>query len=510
MESAEWFLQKQPRESWIAPVADHPIHENLYDRFYAMMMDMAITEHLSFAYALSGEARFGEAARAWTVSCARAWREDADAAPDGGKAYAVMRLIKGTAVGYDLIHDLLSEEERVEIRDMIARTADTYYQHYFSLPDKAGPGFHTHHAVVECSSFGVAALALLDEAPEAQEWLDATVRKFEEHLLPAGLAPDGAQVEGATFWASTMHYRLFFMDALRRVTGTDLFGAYASFMNADLALASIAGKKAPGWNEPHQSVVFSPPYGQLDYYAPVLVFLAREYWRPVFQYLAAWDGSLGGVQQTRCITPNRREQLLFELGGYACLSYDPSVAPEADDAPLSYAFPSVSQVYARASWAPEGLLVALERGEAAVVHAGGAPVIVAPGLVEESDAVPSSPHCTVPTGSCSNGKVFQPNGLSGACGLPRLKPVASCLKGESVSRSPEAASLASIPRAMRQRMPWATANCASSTPRPGSTPLFRWRRTKTGSLPLTSPWSAWTAFCSRSVAGASSPALGGR
>src|SRR5690606_33632933 len=101
----------------------------------------------------------------------------------------------------------------------------------------------------------IAALTLLNENPDAQKWLDATVGKFTTHLLPMGLAPDGAQVEGATFWASTMHYRIFFMDALRRVTGRDLFNEFASKMNADLALASIAAEKRDGWDKPHETVL---------------------------------------------------------------------------------------------------------------------------------------------------------------------------------------------------------------------------------------------------------------
>lgn len=371
-------MTQTPRSEYIAPATDDPKYENLYDRFYAMMKDMAITEHLAFAYALSGEETYGEAARAWTLGSCRSWKPDAEAAPDGGKAYAVMRLLKGVAVSYDLAFDRFSEEEREEIRGMLVATSRNYFQKYFTTPSIAAPTFHTHHAVVEFSSFGVVALALLGEATEAGEWLDFTVKKFTDHLLPTGLAEDGAQVEGATFWASTMHYRLFFMDALRRVTGHDLFKEFESVMNADLALASIAARKQPGWNEAHQSVVLSPSYGQLDYYAPVLLALAREYRRPIYQYFALWDESLGSIQKTRYITPTRQEQLLFELGGYAYVWFDESVPAEVEGEALSYSFPSVGEVYARGSWAPGGLLVALKNGGQVVVHAGGEAVLVAP------------------------------------------------------------------------------------------------------------------------------------
>src|SRR5262249_15801712 len=152
------------------------------------------------------------------ASC-RAWKREADNAPDGGKAYAVMRLLKGVAVAYDSVYEQFSDAEREEIRATLAAIAQKYYEGYFTTPTITGPRFHTHHAIVEWASLGVTALALLDEVPQAGQWLEVTVKKFEEHLLPTGLAPDGAQTEGATFWASTMQYRLFFMDALRRVTG---------------------------------------------------------------------------------------------------------------------------------------------------------------------------------------------------------------------------------------------------------------------------------------------------
>ena len=386
-DSAEWCLEKTPRREYIAPIAEDPVYENLYDRFYAMMMDMAITEHLAFAYALSGDERYGDAARAWVLASCRAWKPDADAAPDGGKAYAVMRLLKGVATGYDLVYERFTDEERAEIRAMLETTARNYFVNYFSDATHSGPDFHTHHAVVEYSSFGVAALALLGEVDDAPRWVEATTHKFREHLLPKGLAVDGAQIEGATFWASTMHYRMFYLDALKRVTGVDLISEARAVMRAELAYASIAAERVERWDEPNQTVVLSPSYGQLNYYAPALLFLARAYGDTTSQYLAKWDRSLGTIQKTRYVTPNRREQLLFELGGYAYLWLDPSVEAKAV-APLSYRFPSVGQVYLRENWEVGGIVVALEQTGQLVVHAGGLPVVVVSGGTGEYKALP--------------------------------------------------------------------------------------------------------------------------
>ncbi len=386
IESADWCLTKTPREKWIAPVSPDPIYENLYDRFYGIMGDLAITEHLAFAYALSEKEKYGEATRQWVLASCRVWQREAEGQPDGGKAYSVSRLLKGIAVGYDLAYDRFSEGERKEIRDILIRVGSLYFQKYFQTPTISGPGFHTHHAVVEWSSFGVLALTLLGETPEAQAWLDATVKKFEEHLLPSGLAPDGAQVEGGSFWASTMQYRLFFMDPLRRVTGRDLFKKYEKQMNADLALASIASKNEPGYHQSYANIVQQPYYAQLDYYAPVLLFLAHEYRRPIFQYLALWDSSLGHIQKTRAITPHG-EQLSFELGGYAYIWCDTSVPAKADEKKLSFHFPSTDEAYLRTSWKPDDLLVSVWKGQM-IVHAGGRPVLVETAIQEPPTDLP--------------------------------------------------------------------------------------------------------------------------
>ncbi|HJN18124.1 MAG TPA: DUF4962 domain-containing protein [Armatimonadota bacterium] len=370
VESADWCLERPLRQEWIAPVAPDPIHANLYDRFYAMMHDMAVMEHLAFTWRYTGKERYGSAAVDWALACCRVWGQEAEGTPDGSKAYAVTRLLKGLGVSYDLLHDRLTDEERDELRGALIDIGGAYYDGYFTLPSRSGPDFHAHHAIVEHASFGVAALAVLGEHEPADQWVRATVTKFRDHLLPMGLADDGAQVEGATFWASTMQYRLAFMDALQRVTGEDLFTPFAEQMDARLALASVAGVKADGYDRSNDTVILEPSYGQVNYYSPVLVGLARAYRGPLYQHLALWDQAAGSVQRTRYVTDSG-EWMLFGWGGYAYAWYDPTV-PAAIEAgqPLSFQFPSVNEAYMRSSYEERGIVAGMRRN-AVVVHAGG-------------------------------------------------------------------------------------------------------------------------------------------
>ena len=163
-----------------------PIYENLYDRFYAMMHDMAVMEHLAFAYAYSGDPRYGQAAVDWALACCRVWRKEAEGEPDGGKAYAVTRLLKGLAVAYDLLYDRLSEAEREELRSTITSIGQTYYDGYFTTPRIAGPDFHTHHAIVEYASFGDCGTGSAGRASAGR-----AVAEGNGDEVPRPLAPQG-------------------------------------------------------------------------------------------------------------------------------------------------------------------------------------------------------------------------------------------------------------------------------------------------------------------------------
>ncbi len=380
--SADWCLTREPRTEWIAPRTPDPIYENLYDRFYGMMHDMAVMEHLAFAYAYSGDVRYRDGARRWTLACCRVWKREADGKVDASKAYAVTRLLKGLAVCYDILYHVLGEEERKELRETMVGVGREYYV-YFQNPAIAGPGHNKHHGSVEAGSFGVLALALLGEVPEAKDWLELMVAKHTGYLLAQGLTASGTQEQSSNYWASTMHYRIFFMDALRRVTGRDLFKPNKQHMPGRIALAAVAGPKRPGHNEDNQSVLFGPSYGQLDYWSPVLVYLAREYRRPIYQHFALWDQSLGSIQKTRYVTKSD-EQLMFTFGGYVYAWVDPTVPDEIEPGlPLSFEFADVNEAYVRASY-EIGAIVAAVRQGALVVHAGGRPVLVSSSSIHGS------------------------------------------------------------------------------------------------------------------------------
>jgi hypothetical protein len=393
--SADWCAQQVPRTEWIPTLENDPQFENLYDRFYAAMHDAAIVEHLAFAAALSkpDDNRYAEASRTWLLATAKTWKNESHNKPDASKAYAVLRVFKAIAVGYDLLYDRLSELQRIEVRDSLIAIGRPYYA-FLQEPTTAGEGYNKHHGSVDAAPFGVGALALLGDAEEAAAWVDVATKKHVDYLLPHALTPSGTNDQSSNFWASTLQYRIFFCEALRRVTGRDLFAEFPNALPGRVALAAVAGGQPSSlqFNEDNRSVLFGPSYGQIDYWSPVLVYLARHDRRPIYQHLALWDESIGSLQHTRYITPHRHEELLFCLGPYTYLWCDPTIAPQVEEKlPYSFEFPEpeVNEAYLRASYEPGGIVVGMKKG-GLIVHAGGRPVLVDQLNVNDANA-PAKP-----------------------------------------------------------------------------------------------------------------------
>lgn len=367
---AEACLAVPLRGEWIAPLDPDPVYENLYDRFWAMMSDAAVLEHLALTAAYGNDERIVAPARDRLRAACEVWTRETEPRPDYGSAYAVTRLVKAIAVGYDALYPWLNAAELSDVHATLVRYCTWLYAGWFTRPEIAGPvgmapGLHSpHHSTVEWASFGVAALAMLGECAEATTWVRATVRQFEDHLLPDGLSADGAAPEGDQFWASTMQSRLWFMDPLRRVTGTDLFAGRDREMGGDFA-AATAWVGQPG-GRPYPD----DPVGHVSSYAPVLPALAREYRRPHYQYLASWDSGLGNLDEAVMATPRRRERMRSATGCYAYGWYDPSVPARVEEARQGFHFPSLDEAFLRDGWSRTGMVVAIRRGRL-VVHAGG-------------------------------------------------------------------------------------------------------------------------------------------
>ncbi len=125
------------------------------------------------------------------------------------------------AVAYDWLYQALSPDERVRLREaIVAKGCEIIYRechdkgHWATpranwCPDIKGP-------------LGVAALALLGEDKRAPMWAGYAAQEVDGYLHVA-VGPDGGCQEGTYYTGHGVQMSLYLLDALKRLTGVNLF-----------------------------------------------------------------------------------------------------------------------------------------------------------------------------------------------------------------------------------------------------------------------------------------------
>ena len=156
-------------------------------------------ETLAFVYLITGDATYGEAARRWVLHLA-GWD------PKGNTNFALnceagKPMLYRPARAYDWAWDRFTPEERTKIRAaMRERVLDAWN----SGEVARGVGHlqrpYGSHANRTWHKIAEAAIAFLDEIPEAPQWLDYAVNKFYA-CYPVWSDDDGGWHEGVSYWS---------------------------------------------------------------------------------------------------------------------------------------------------------------------------------------------------------------------------------------------------------------------------------------------------------------------
>ncbi|MEM5585583.1 DUF4962 domain-containing protein [Roseibium sp. AS2] len=176
--------------------------------------------HLAIGAKVTGNEAMLERARAWLLAAA-AW------SPTGttSRAYTdewAFRVNLALAWGYDWLYDALSEEERQLVRDaLLARTRETADHLIRNANIQLFP-FDSHAVRAVSAVLVPASIALLDHAPEAEDWLNYAVEFLFTVYSPWGDA-DGGWAEGPHYWMTGMAYLIDAANLLRSYTGLDLY-----------------------------------------------------------------------------------------------------------------------------------------------------------------------------------------------------------------------------------------------------------------------------------------------
>lgn len=173
-------------------------------------------ETLAFAYLLSRDMRYGEAARQRLLNFVK-W------APLGTSSMGIndevgMPILHSVSRSYSWIHDILTPEEiRVIRSNMAARGNETFrvlrqgpYEQ-IAFNSHAGRMYHI---------LGEAGIAFYDEIPEAPEWLNYALTIFYGWYPIWGDA-DGGWAEGAFYWTSYNEKMTWWLDQMSSVLRLD-------------------------------------------------------------------------------------------------------------------------------------------------------------------------------------------------------------------------------------------------------------------------------------------------
>ena len=176
-------------------------------------------ETLAFVYLLTGEPRFGEAARKWILHLA-SWD------PDGPTNFklnceAAKPMLFRLPRAYDWAYSALTEEDRKVVQKMMLRRASDAWESgevgkgtgHLNRP-YSSHGNRTFHKLGEC------AIAFLGEIPDAALWLDYAVNKFYA-AYPVWCDDDGGWHEGASYWAGYQSKVVWWLDVAETALGID-------------------------------------------------------------------------------------------------------------------------------------------------------------------------------------------------------------------------------------------------------------------------------------------------
>lgn len=176
--------------------------------------------HLAIGGQMTQDTAMLDQAKDWLLEAAR-WNP----AGTTSRAYSdewAFRVNVALAWGYDWLYDHLSEDERVTVRTaLVTRTRETADHVMRNARIQLFP--FDSHAVRAVSAVMVpAAIALLHDVEEAQEWLDYSVEFLFTVYSPWGDA-EGGWAEGAHYWMTGIAYLLEAANLMRSYIGLDLY-----------------------------------------------------------------------------------------------------------------------------------------------------------------------------------------------------------------------------------------------------------------------------------------------
>jgi hypothetical protein len=315
-----------------------------YDIAYAL-------SEATFAYAIERDPKYLDAAKRWLLTIVKydpwgyTFRTPNVDLPPAHFLYSV-------AFAYDTLYNDLSPDERTAVRAKLVRQARFMYD-FFKYKAKKRYSFSQNHTFIPMTGLGIAAFALLDEEPEAENWAKLSRAVFDRVLDTFNT--DGYYYEGFHYCVFSVHWIIRYLDALDHSTGEDLYPRMQSKFQP--LKYYIAHEVLPNGRD-----IFD--LGDAGKGATDRNLLKRETLNTGYEVLYRFAGKYQDAQAQGIADWLRRDlKTKTWEPGWALYSHDPGVASAPmTTVPASYYFPDADTLFWRTDWTPAATAIAFRCG----------------------------------------------------------------------------------------------------------------------------------------------------
>jgi len=176
--------------------------------------------HLAVGGTITDDAEMVARAKEWLLEAA-SWNPAGTTSRSYTDEWA-FRVNGALAWGYDWLYDELSPDERDTVRTaLLLRTRETA-DHIIKHANIQLFPFDSHAVRAVSAVLIPAAIALLDDEPEAEDWLHYAIEFLATVYSPWGDA-EGGWAEGPHYWMTGMAYLIDALNLLKGYSGIDLY-----------------------------------------------------------------------------------------------------------------------------------------------------------------------------------------------------------------------------------------------------------------------------------------------
>lgn len=295
--------------------------------------------NLSLAWRLTGQERYLEEAKRWIFTAVNydVWGYGFLVDVDLSASW----LLFGLGLSYDWIKADLTADERRRFCDKLVLQCHKIYDYgQENLGHCWSTNYWQNHNWINYSGLLTAAMAVRDDEPHAQVWIDEIHDNFDKVF--SYLPEDGSNYEGTVYWRYAMNFLLNAAELIRADGGANHFKSGFLTHTFDYQLYQIA----PGWEE---NIGFGDVHDKRSSHSVCAYYkIASEYENGHAQWLGdlVQDKFMFREAYESKVFPGILPEAFLEL-----IWYNPDVSPQSpENLPLIKHFKDLGLVVMRSGW----------------------------------------------------------------------------------------------------------------------------------------------------------------